>query len=55
MMVIEISIISPCTGCTRLKYTSSSYETRSSFSFAMNDMDEIPSCFSQYLVVFVLE
>ena len=54
--MIEISIISPCTSCTRLKYTSSlSYETRSSFSFAMNDMDEIPSCFSQYLVVFVLE
>ena len=43
MMVIEISIISTCTSCTYLKYTSSSYETHDllSFSFAMHDMDEI--------------
>ena len=42
-MVIEISIISPCTSCTLTKYTSSSLKKNDllSFSFAMNDMDEV--------------
>ena len=34
-MVIEISIISPCTNCTHMKHD------LLSFSFAMDDMDEI--------------
>ena len=59
MMVIEISIISPCTNCTHL------YNTRHlvmkhdllSFSFAMDDIDEIflRVLDSTFLVVFVLE
>ena len=42
-MVIDFSIISPCTSCTHsVKYTSSSYEARSAvFQFVMDDMDEI--------------
>ena len=42
-MVIEISIISPCTSCTHLQNTRHLVMTQDllSFSFAMDDMDEI--------------
>ena len=43
MMVIEISIISPCTSCTHLQNTrhlGMKYDLLS-FSFAMDDMDAI--------------
>ena len=42
-MVIEISIISPCTSCTHLKNTRHLVMKQDllSFSFALDDMDEI--------------
>ena len=42
-MVIEISIISPCTSCTHLQNTRHVVMKHRllSFSFAMDDMDEI--------------
>ena len=43
MMVIEISIISPCTSCTHLQNTRHLVMKNDllSFCFAMDDMDEI--------------
>ena len=43
MMVIAINIISPCTSCTHLKNTRHLVMKHDllSFSFAMDDMDEI--------------
>ena len=43
MVVIEICIISPCTSCTHLwntRHLGMKYDLLS-FSFAMDDMDEI--------------
>ena len=40
MMVIEISIISPCTNCTHTRHLVMKHDLLS-FSFAMDDMDEI--------------